>query len=496
MNKRFLLAIILISVVSSSVSIIVYDWIKSAHQTSGYTSIERRQKEVLTSVNMDSRFPKTEGNYFTKAAVRVRNSVVYVKTTFKKTPGILKKYHRGMEDFDEFLDDRMNGNLIPKETSGSGVILTDDGYIATNFHVIEDASEIEVLLFDKRSFKAKVIGTDPTTDLALLKIEAENLPLIAYGNSDNVSVGEWVLAVGNPFDLTSTVTAGIISAKSRSINILRERENMAVESFIQTDAAVNPGNSGGALVNLQGELIGINTAIASNTGSYSGYSFAVPVDLVKKVMDDLLKYGEVQRAMLGVSISEVTAELVKEKGLENLNGVYIQGVSKNGAADGAKLEEGDVILKIDNREVNSVAELQEVVARYRPGNKVSVTYVRDGKENTHEVLLKSKSGEISVAKREALPKLYIKELGAELQALSKSEKERFELAFGVKVVNVGNGKLADAGVPENFILTHVDKKMVKTPDETFKILKSAKGGVLLEGLEPETRTKRYFAIGF
>jgi Do/DeqQ family serine protease len=281
----------------------------------------------------------------------------------------------------------------PSEGSGSGVIISDKGYIVTNNHVVADADEIEVVLNDKRSFKADVVGKDPNTDLALIKIQADGLSPVKIGNSDGVRVGEWVLAVGNPFNLNSTVTAGIVSAKGRNINLLGG--NTAIESFIQTDAAVNPGNSGGALINSKGELIGINTAIASQTGSFAGYSFAVPVNIMNKVVKDFMEFGEVQRGFIGVQIREVDAELAKEKGLKEPKGVYVDALTPNGAADKAGIEKGDVIKSVDGKEINSVSSLQEYVGSHRPGDEVKVMLQRDGKDKEIGVILRNKDGKIT-----------------------------------------------------------------------------------------------------
>ncbi len=306
---------------------------------------------------------------------------MHIKTrlTVPNTPALGEE--AGEDPFRDFHSSPFH-NPGPRESAGSGVVISPDGYIITNNHVIEKAKWIEVILDDKRTYVGTVIGTDPTTDLALVKIEEEDLPFAVYGNSDHLKVGEWVLAVGNPFDLTSTVTAGIVSAKGRNINILRTEDNMQVESFIQTDAAVNPGNSGGALVNLKGELIGINTAIATQSGISQGYSFAVPVSLARKVMEDLLKFGTVQRALLGVRIDDINAQLAQDKGIDYIRGVFVQDVNENSAAYEAGIKSGDVILKIDDREVNSTSELQSYVATFHPGDKIDITYNRKGRVNT------------------------------------------------------------------------------------------------------------------
>lgn len=434
-----------------------------------------------------------EGLNFIYAANKVTPAVVHIKTMYEAPTG---SSGGDMDQlFREFFGDG-SPHLHPggkQEASGSGVILTEDGYIVTNNHVIDQADKIEVVLNDKRSYTAKLIGKDPTTDLALLKIEERGLPFVQYGNSDNARIGEWVLAVGNPFNLTSTVTAGIVSAKGRNINILRDKDNLAIESFIQTDAAVNPGNSGGALVDLKGNLIGINTAIATPSGTFAGYSFAVPVTLVKKVMDDLLKYGQVQRALLGVQIQDVTAELAKEKGISSVSGVYIGAVNPGSAAEAAGLAVGDVIKKINGTEVNSSSELQEQVARYRPGDKVKVTFERKGEVKTIEVELKNRMGDTKLVKVE--PGAVKSTLGADFTTASKEELKKLKLESGVKVVKVSDGKFKEAGVKEGFIITSVDKKKVSTPEELINLIeRNQSGGVLLEGVYPNG-TKKYYGIG-
>jgi len=315
---------------------------------------------------------------FTEAAESSVHAVVHVKTTIQR-----QVY---ADPFMEFFFGIPKTYQQPAQmASGSGVIISKDGYIVTNNHVIDKAQIIQVVLNDKREFEATLVGTDPNTDIALLKINTDSLPTIPFGNSDNLKVGEWVLAVGNPFNLTSTVTAGIVSAKARNINILQS--SMKIESFIQTDAAVNPGNSGGALVNTRGELVGINTAIASQTGSYAGYSFAVPVSIVEKVVGDIKQFGMVQRAVLGVQIMEITPELQKERNLPTLQGVFIAGVVKGGAADRYGINRGDIITHIDGRTIRTVTDLQEQIGRHHPGDKVEISLLRNGKAATIEVEL-------------------------------------------------------------------------------------------------------------
>jgi len=320
-----------------------------------------------------------------------------------------------------------------QESSGSGVIISNDGYIVTNNHVIDNSKEIEVTLNDKRTFKAKLVGTDPNTDIALIKIDAEKLPVILFGNSDSLKVGEWVLAVGNPFNLTSTVTAGIVSAKARNINIINSK--MKIESFIQTDAAVNPGNSGGALVNTRGELVGINTAIASQTGSYAGYAFAVPTSIVQKVVSDIRQFGVVQRAVLGVSMGDITDKLAKEKNLKTMEGAYVDEVVENSAAEKAGIKKEDVITKVNGVDVKSAAQLQEQIGRYSPGDKVSITVLRNNKEITLNAELKNRQGNTSVVSSDANTDM----LGAEFKEISAKLKNQFQLEYGIEVKSVSKG---------------------------------------------------------
>jgi Do/DeqQ family serine protease len=372
--------------------------------------------------------------------------------------------------------------------SGSGVIISKEGYILTNNHVIDNADNIEVVLNDKRTFDAEVIGTDPSTDLAVIKVDAENLPFIPFGNSDNLKLGEWVLAVGNPFNLNSTVTAGIVSAKARNINILSS--SFAIESFIQTDAAVNPGNSGGALVNLSGELVGINTAIASQTGNFTGYSFAVPSSIAQKVAMDIIEFGEVQRAILGVSIKELTAEMATENNIKELKGVYIDGISENGAAAEIGLKKGDLILEVNGVEVNSVTQLQEQISRYRPKDKVEILINRDNKKKQYEATLRNMRGGFEIVRSDEVAEA----LGAELQEADAKMLSKLGIQHGIQVVKLTNGKLKDQGVKEGFIITRINRNSVKTVEELSQMLQSLSGGVLIEGVYPNGMVA-YYAIG-
>jgi Do/DeqQ family serine protease len=378
--------------------------------------------------------------------------------------------------------------------SGSGVILSEDGFIVTNNHVIDEADEIEVTLFDNRTLKATLIGTDPSTDLALLKVDTDQLLIpIHLGNSDSALVGEWVLAVGNPFDLTSTVTAGIISAKGRNINILSRQSRMPIESFIQTDAAVNPGNSGGALVNTRGELVGINTAIATPTGTFAGYSFAVPVNIVKKVITDLREFGVVQRAFLGVQIRDVDEQLAEEEGLRSRQGVYILEVNENSGALDAGLQQGDVIVGINGNAVTSVAELQEQVSRYRPGDKVDVDFLRDGEALRKQVTLKNQMNGTEVVEKKTTEVLV--DLGATFEDLTAGEKRQFDIDGGVRISDLRTGKLTrNTNIREGFIITRIDRKSITSANDLIDALeaKEAGDGVMLEGFYPQNPSKTYY----
>ena len=420
---------------------------------------------------------------FTKAADMTVHAVVHVKTFYSNKNMGFNPF--GYNPFDLWGRPQQ---APQQESSGSGVIITDDGYIVTNNHVVENAEKVEVTMNDNRTFGAKVVGTDPSTDLALLKIDEKGLPYVPYGNSDNLKVGEWVMAVGNPFNLTSTVTAGIVSAKARNIGILPDQ--FKIESFIQTDAAVNPGNSGGALVNTRGELVGINSAIASNTGSYTGYSFAIPVNLVKKVMDDLVEFGNVQRGFIGVSIRDVDSKLADEKGLKETQGIYVAGLSEDGAASEAGLKEGDIITKVGEVSVNSTPQLQEQIGRFRPGDKVNVTVMRDGKERTFAVVLRNKDGDTRVVKNDQVLNL----LGGTFENISKDDQAKLGIQGGVKISKLLPGKLRSAGIREGFIITSIDKKPVRTMEDIDNALKTKQGGVLVEGIYPNG-LRAYYGFG-
>jgi serine protease Do len=375
-----------------------------------------------------------------------------------------------------------------QESSGSGVIVSSDGYIVTNNHVIQEADEIEVILNNKKSYKAKLIGVDKDTDLGLIKINAENLQSINFANSDSVNVGEWVLAVGNPFNLASTVTGGIVSAKGRSINILNNLRsngtNSAIESFIQTDAAVNPGNSGGALVDIKGQLIGINTAIASPTGAYAGYAFAVPSNIVKKVINDIRAYGLVQRAYLGVNMASVNEDIAKSLSLPNIDGVYVENIVIGGAAESAGLVKKDVITKINNVQVNSANELQEQIAQYHPGEKIELTYIRNGKKYSSTALLKNQAGTTSIIKQE--PNTGLEKLGLELTALTPNEARAMGISGGLRVMKIKDGVIKNyTDLKPGFVITSIKDKAVASAEQFKAELNTISSGtVVIEGIYP------------
>ena len=381
----------------------------------------------------------------------------------------------------------------PKQQgSGSGVIISADGYIVTNNHVVADADELTVTLNDNKEYSARIIGTDKTTDLALIKIEGKNLPAITIANSENIKVGEWVLAVGNPFNLTNTVTAGIVSAKGRSLY------QNGVESFIQTDAAINQGNSGGALVNTRGELIGINAMLYSQTGSFSGYGFAIPTSIMNKVVDDLKTYGTVQRAVVGIQGSDVKnyVDGQKEQGkdidLGTMEGIYVAKVTEESAAEEAGLKEGDVIIAIDGKEMNKMADMQEYLAKKRPGDKVTVTYLRDKKKNTKSITLKNEQGNTQVVKKADLDVL-----GGNFRSITDAQKQQLNIGYGLEVLKVNSGKLKNAGITKGFIIQRVNDNAVKTIEDLQNIVKDAstsKDPVLyIQGVYP-TGKKAYFAV--
>ncbi len=424
---------------------------------------------------------------FTAAANTSIHAVVHVKTEYARKNSMYDNFF----NFHDFFGDSPY-QQGPLQGAGSGVIISPDGYIVTNNHVVQDATKIEIVLNDKRSYEGTVVGTDPSTDLAVVKIKETNLPFLNYGNSDDLQIGEWVLAVGNPFNLTSTVTAGIVSAKARNINILGTPDNTSIESFIQTDAAVNRGNSGGALVNTRGELVGINAAIASGNGFYAGYSFAIPVNIVKKVVSDLIDFREVQRAFLGVSIREIDSKLAEEQGIKELRGVFVQEVNDGSAAKEAGIVRGDVITSVNKMTVNSTSELLEQVSRYRPGEKIVVGVSRKGTDKNFNVTLLNRAGTTSLVKTEA--KDIMPMLGAKIQVAPQEVLRKLGIDHGVQVTELSDGLIRNAGVREGYVITEIDKKPIRNLDDLGKILSNKSGGILLEGVYPN-KVRAYYGFG-
>ncbi len=410
---------------------------------------------------------------FITASKNSRKSVVYIKTISQTN------YRSSWMDW--FFGES-TGQAI---SSGSGVIYSKDGYIMTNNHVIDDADQIEVII-QKKPYPATLVGTDPSTDIAVLKVEGTDLPAITFGESSQVEVGEWVLAVGNPFNLTSTVTAGIVSAKGRELNIMKA--NFPIESFIQTDAAINPGNSGGALVNMEGELIGINTAILSRTGSYAGYGFAVPSDIVKKVVDDLINFGEVQKAFIGAEVIDIDADVAGKLGIDDYSGVVLSYVQEDGAAAKAGMAKGDIITKINNIPVDSRSMFEEVLSYHSPGDKLNITYKRDSKIVLKELVLTNKEGTTKLLKREIFTS---KELGADFEKVSKVERDLYNIDHGIRVVKVNKGLIQQMDLQEGFIITHINRTPIDDPNELADILTKIRGRVILEGFSKRGRKEYY-----
>ncbi len=448
-----------------------------------YSSRTELQGEVLPASYLP--VMPFNGPDFTTAAEKTVHGVVHIRSEFTRKSSMYDDFFGPFRDIFGY---PYGSNPQVYTGFGSGVIISSDGYIVTNNHVVEGASAIQVTLNDQREYSAELIGTDPSTDLALIRIDGESLPFVVMGNSDNVKIGEWVLAVGNPFNLTSTVTAGIVSAKARNINILGTPG--AIESFIQTDAAVNRGNSGGALVNMNGELIGVNAAIASNTGSYTGYSFAIPANIVRKVTDDLLNFGLVQRAYLGVTIRQVNSELVKEKGLGVINGVFIESVTDNGGARQAGVREGDVIVSVNSMPVTTNAELLEIIGQHNPGDIVSVAVNRDGDVKNYDVELKNQEGTTELAKKG--DDFYLDDLGAVLEQVPDSEMRKLNLTYGLKVVELKDGMLSKGGVQNGFIILEINGLKIKTREDVGYALSNVRSGVIrVEGIYPNGMRMNY-----
>ncbi|MDB4903930.1 MAG: mucD 2 [Mucilaginibacter sp.] len=468
-------------------------------------SFEDRQKVYFTNnpIPVSAHNMSSAGNVdFTEAAAAVTPAVVYIRTTYQSQKGDQQNQLQQM--FGDMFGQHM-APQGPQMASGSGVIISPDGFIVTNNHVVDKAEKIEVVTNDHRDFKAKVIGTDPNTDLALIKIEGTNLPIVKLGNSDAVKVGEWVLAVGNPFKLTSTVTAGIVSAKGRGIGIIgtednqdqspfgrtqlqdKPKLNQAIESFIQTDAAINPGNSGGALVNTNGELIGINSAIASHTGTYEGYGFAIPVNLAKKVLNDIQKYGAVKRGYVGITFTELDEDNADRLHTDKTVGLYVDQVIPGGGAAQAGLEKGDIINKVDGNPAYASSDLQERVGRLHPGDKINLTVLRGNESKDFTVTLKANAptpNKVAVSK--STEELFNK-IGASFVPLNASQKAKFHVNAGVIVTQVRDGGLFDyTEVPVGSVITEINRQPIATTGDIDHALTNLKNGVLtISGFYPD-----------
>ncbi len=476
-KRQFILGLVLASVLGGVIVLVGLSFftVDDSSSSVAYSGDRPLQPSIADVNTTPKNYIVPEGINFIKASRAIVPAVVHI-TNISSVSGRSRSWSR-----------LFGRSRRIQQSTGSGVIISPDGYIATNYHVVEDADELEVRLDDNRRISAELVGVDPDTDLALIKIDVENLPNVGFGDSDQVEIGEWVLAVGNPFDLNNTVTAGIVSAKARNINLIGGRQNRyGIESFIQTDAVVNRGNSGGALVNLDGELIGINTAIATNTGTFNGYSFAVPSILVKKVMDDLLEYGEVQRGLLGIEIRDADGRFTKE-----LSGIYVSGVNPGGAADEAGLEEEDVIVGIDDRKVRTTSELQEFVARKRPGDEIKVTYMRRGKEeNTQLVLMKKEI--IASLSPEEIQLTYSIE-GAIFSEVPSTIQRQLRIDGGVQIVELGDGAWEESGLEEGFVITKVGDQDINGLEDFQALLDSKERDFYVLGKSKDGK-KDYFKI--
>lgn len=483
----------------------VYSLFLAATMMTGVSSCVKQETSAPETISIDDPFPQNNSPRAVQdgtpnlinAARLVTSGVVHVKTLFQGAGA------------NRLMSELYGQESAPSAGSGSGVIISPNGYVATNNHVVENSSEIQIVLADRRSYSAELIGRDPTTDIALLKVEAENLPFVALGNSDSTQIGEWVLAVGYPYSMNTTVTAGIISAKGRSLGIIGRslsrgpdaaQAPTAIESFIQTDAAINPGNSGGALVNMNGELIGINTAIASLTGSYAGYGFAVPVNLAKKILDDLKEFGEVRRGILGVSFPSPAVEdqFFQQQGIDpgTIKGVFITGIQKGSAADEAGLREGDIIKAIDSVEVFTSAEFSERIGRHRPGDQINIQYLRKNEARNAVATLKGIERE-SVASSESLNAIY-ERLGAKFSTLTPSIKQRYGLRAGVLVTDVKRGGIFDMiGIPPGTVIVYINGQAMNTPEDIDNALVEARNAkVQILGIAPDgSRIAFDFSLG-
>ncbi len=490
--KKSLLGFMLVAGVSSAVSVAVYSALQNNTATivtSEILSDSNAYAAPATFVPVVSR--SAVETDFTQAAAATVNAVVSIKSTTmqqRRSSGSME------EEFFRYFFGQGGRNMTPQPRvgMGSGVIISKDGYIVTNNHVIDGADKIEVTLNDSRNLEATLVGADPMTDLALLKVDADDLPIVRFGDSDKLQVGEWVLAVGNPFQLNSTVTAGIVSAKSRNLGMISSNRTLGIESFIQTDAAVNPGNSGGALVNTAGELVGINTAIYSETGNYAGYSFAIPTTIVSKVITDLKQYGTVQRAMLGIVIADMDDQLAKEKNIKLRKGVYVVEVSERSAAMDADIKPGDVITAINGMATPTVAILQEQVARYRPGDKVKIDFYRGNDKKEVDVVLKNSYGGTEMTKA-----VNIDMLGATLKETDANIKSQLRIRGGVQIDKINDGQFQKAGIREGFIILDINGmkiNSVKNVEDAFSsIMKGSDKVMFIKGIYPNGKMA-YYAV--
>ncbi|HYK76596.1 MAG TPA: Do family serine endopeptidase [Daejeonella sp.] len=462
-------------------------------------TFEEQQKVYFTNNASKPLVSSTGQVDFIQASAAVTPGVVHIQTTYKASS------RSGQDPFGDMFEDFFGGRRRsqgPMRGSGSGVLISEDGYIVTNNHVVENADKINVTLPDKRSFDAKVIGRDANTDLALVKIDGKNFPVVKLGNSDEVQVGEWVLAVGYPFALNTTVTAGIVSAKGRSIGILNQSDgsplngepqlNTAIESFIQTDAAINRGNSGGALVNTKGELIGINAAIASQTGNYEGYGFAIPINLAKKVLDDFKQFGTVKRGYIGVNFTDLDAQQAKSLGVSEINGLYVQGVVPGGGAEAAGLKKGDILTKVDGHTILYSSDLQERVGRLRPGDKVQLAYLRDGKERSTTVTLKDESS-VKTAENSRTAAVVSKNLGASFAPLNDAQKKRYKIDSGLMVTDVRSGGFFDQiDLPKGTIIVSINGKAINKIEDIDAAMSAGKNNMAtINAITPEGYQMRY-----
>jgi serine protease Do len=492
MNLRNILAVVAISATTAVVSV----WGYGKYEQQQYAGIQEQGKLPVNYAGFfgNNNTPATVVD-FTPAATSATPAVVHIKTKTKarqvSNSGSSRQRNPFADLFGDDFGDVFGGpRVIPEQrASGSGVLITDDGYIVTNNHVVDGADELTVTLANKKIYKGTVVGSDASSDLAVIKIEGKGLPYMVYGNSDDTKLGQWVLAIGYPLNLDVTVTAGIISAKSRSIGINARQSGSPIESFIQTDAAVNPGNSGGALINTNGELIGINSAIASPTGSYAGYSYAIPVNIVKKVITDIVKFGAVQRAYIGINYpnenlsEEQVKQLEKEIGstYKDGEGVFVTGVPEGGAAFAAGIKKGDIVTKINGVPVTSGPELQEQVSRYKPGDKITLSYVRNNRETLANLTLKNRAGNTDVVKNTGL----LQKLGAELVNVDSKTASANNIGGGVVVKKIGDGLLKRTRMQEGFIITSVDNEEIKTVADLDRILSQNRGRkIKIEGIYP------------